>query len=247
MGQGRSRKAIAPGLLLSGAVVALALPSAVLAFSTSITGIRPQHDAEVAQIAPVPVKARLVSSIALRSLTKDHTFPFTPAGSNTRPDRSVTVAVRVDADTARAITVHGRLSDTPGTTVSPLGIAPTVYSLGISKGYRRFAQTVVPAGDGRGAEMPDLTAYAPATSTPSASGKFAPRIALDEKRAPGSAPRTYAGDGEDTLDVGGSYHLSRNVDVTAGVRYSQERFRLEPLTDGKQDGQAVYVGTQFRF
>jgi hypothetical protein len=31
------------------------------------------------------------------------------------------------------------------------------------------------------------------------------------------------------------------------VRYSQERERLRPLTDGKQDSQAVYVGTQFRF
>jgi hypothetical protein len=31
------------------------------------------------------------------------------------------------------------------------------------------------------------------------------------------------------------------------VRYSQERERLTPLTDGKQDSQAVYVGTQFSF
>jgi len=35
--------------------------------------------------------------------------------------------------------------------------------------------------------------------------------------------------------------------VTAGVRYSQERDRLGPLTDGTQDSQAVYLGTQFRF
>ena len=48
-------------------------------------------------------------------------------------------------------------------------------------------------------------------------------------------------------DVGGAYRVTRNLDVTAGVRYSQDRERLKPLTDGKQDSQAVYVGTQFRF
>jgi hypothetical protein len=32
----------------------------------------------------------------------------------------------------------------------------------------------------------------------------------------------------------------------AGIRYSSERDRLRPLTDGKQDSQA-YVGTQFHF
>ena len=49
------------------------------------------------------------------------------------------------------------------------------------------------------------------------------------------------------MDLGGSYRLTRNFDVTAGVRYSSERDRLRPLTDGKQDSQAVYVGTKFRF
>ncbi|MFC3213373.1 hypothetical protein [Novosphingobium panipatense] len=41
--------------------------------------------------------------------------------------------------------------------------------------------------------------------------------------------------------------MTENLDVTAGVRYSQDRERLVPLTDGKQDSQAVYVGTQFKF
>ena len=41
--------------------------------------------------------------------------------------------------------------------------------------------------------------------------------------------------------------MSRNLDLTAGVRVTSDRDRLLPLTDGKQDSQAVYVGTQFRF
>jgi hypothetical protein len=53
--------------------------------------------------------------------------------------------------------------------------------------------------------------------------------------------------GEQTVDLGGAYRVTRNLDVTAGVRLSQDRDRLAPLTDSVQDSQAVYVGTQFRF
>ena len=46
----------------------------------------------------------------------------------------------------------------------------------------------------------------------------------------------------------GSYSLTRNLDVTAGVRYERsERERLPRLTDDRRDSQAVYVGTAFRF
>jgi len=47
--------------------------------------------------------------------------------------------------------------------------------------------------------------------------------------------------------LGGSYSVTRNLDVTAGVRLKNERDRMAPLTDSRQDSQAVYVGTQFRF
>ena len=52
-----------------------------------------------------------------------------------------------------------------------------------------------------------------------------------------------------SIDVGGSYSLTRNLDVTAGVRYKSEteRERLPRLTDNRRDSQSVYVGTAFRF
>ena len=66
---------------------------------------------------------------------------------------------------------------------------------------------------------------------------------------PAGATARVTAPGEDqTVDVVSSYRLTRNIDVTAGVRYSSsDRDRLLPLTDGRQDNQAVYVGTQFRF
>jgi hypothetical protein len=49
------------------------------------------------------------------------------------------------------------------------------------------------------------------------------------------------------VDLGGSYRLTRNLNVPAGVRSTTDRDRLAPLSDSRKDNQAVYVGTQFKF
>jgi hypothetical protein len=41
--------------------------------------------------------------------------------------------------------------------------------------------------------------------------------------------------------------LTRNLDVTGGVRYKIQEDRLQPLADNRRDSQAVYIGTAFRF
>ena len=70
---------------------------------------------------------------------------------------------------------------------------------------------------------------------------------LDSRSLPGASDRSLDPDRAYSVDVTGSYRLSRNVDLTAGVRLRRENDRLAPLTDQQQDSQAVYVGTQFRF
>lgn len=243
--------AMAPGLLLTGVVGVLALPGAVLAFSSGVS-VQPDAAEPIAGLDTRVTSPAVVSAIAVRSLAKGHSFRFTPAGTTSRPDRSVTVAVRVDAETARAISVREPLSiaartfEQPGA-AAPLRIAPTAYNLGVSRGFTRFAQPLVAPTEGRKIDMPDLAAFKPGGAPSKGSPRLTPRIALDEREVAGNAPRTFAGNSKDTVDVGGSYRVTGNLDVTAGVRYSQERNRLQPLTDGKQDGQAVYVGTQFRF
>jgi hypothetical protein len=78
--------------------------------------------------------------------------------------------------------------------------------------------------------------------------RFNPRMSIDASAPINAAPRALDASQKDfTLDVGGSYSLTRNLDVTAGVRLNNERDRMAPLTDNRQDSQAVYVGTQFRF
>jgi hypothetical protein len=239
------------GVMIACAVSLLALPSAVLALTTRFD---PSGLAAPAADGGQPLgdgadTTALSQVVPLRSLAKGPLYPFTPAGTPNRPDRSVTVAVRVDPITVQAIAVRGpRIAAGSDAGAAPLSIAPTAFSLGMSRGYQTFAMTTGPGGEIRRIDMPDLSAYrAPSASGAAAASRFAPRIVMDEKPAPGRAPRTFAGDSEEQVDVGGSYRLTRNLNVTAGVRYSQDRERLQPLTDGNKDSQAVYVGTQFRF
>lgn len=251
-GNGSAKGGVTTGMLLAGAVSLLALPSAVLAFST---GFQPETEGPAARGAIKRLQAdsatdQLVRPIAIRSLAKGRLYLFTPAKTPNRPDRSVTVAVRVDPQAAQAISVLGRndarLADL---VISPLRIAPNAFNLGVARGYHNFAQGLVPPVEStRKGEMPDLARFSIAPGVKGGDSRFSPRIVIDEKQAAGRAPRTFAGDRDDLVDVGGAYRLTRNLDVTAGVRYSEERDRLLPLTtDGKQDNQAVYVGTQFRF
>lgn len=237
------------GLLLAGCVSLLALPSAVLAFSTNFQGKGAAAD-QIDSLDPEATSENLSRAIALRSLGKGQPFPFTPAGTPNRPDRAVTVAVRVDPEAAQAIIVRGRVPmlAQAGPDAARLRIAPTAFNLGVSRGYQNFAQDLVPQAPAKAiGDMPDLRKFSLAPgSAAGRDSRFSPRITIDEKRAAGRAPRTFAGDAGE-VDLGGAYRLTDNIDVTAGVRYSQDRERLVPLTDGKQDSQAVYVGTQFKF
>ena len=230
-------------VLLAGAVALLALPSAVLAFTADFT-IRDSLSGGVEPDAGSPAASG--SALAIRSLAQGRLFPFTPAGTTNQADRSVTVAVRVDPVAARAITVFGRALPKQDSDAGHLRIAPTGFSLGISRGYRNFSQDIAQSAPRGAVDLPDLHKYSLAPSRKNDGSRFSPRINLEEKVATGRSPRTFAVDGSE-VDLGGAYRVTDNLNVTAGVRYSQERERLTPLTDGKQDSQAVYVGTQFSF
>lgn len=181
---------------------------------------------------------------------------FTPAPRTPRGDRVVTMAVRVDQASARAITVRRTLADG---SVSRRGaleelplLAPTRYNLGSARGYQSFAAAPAPKGlalpEGLNeAAIPDLSAYRLEPGKPGKPSRFQPRIAFEDENPAGRSPRTLAGEGEQSVEVSGAYRVLRNLDVTAGVRVSQDRNRIAPLTDGVEDDKAVYVGTQFRF
>jgi hypothetical protein len=231
-----------------GALAFTALPSAGLALES-------HRDLAVGPIAghvtftPATVDPRVAALVGEGAASR--MIRFTPAGLAERPNRSVTVAVRVDQDMARAIQVRSAIAaaqEQVAGAPAALRIAPTRYNLGMSRGFQSFAQPTVLDQQLSGAAVPDLSTFRPSPGVRHEESRFEPRIALEQEERAGSTRLTREGLGTQTLDVGGSYRLTRNIDVTAGVRYEQDRDRLAPLADPKQqDSQAVYVGTQFRF
>lgn len=248
-------------MLYAGAALLIAAPSAGLAFGAmGDEAVSLAARGSFASFTPAAVDPRLAQLVAERSSGHGKLMRFTPAGAANRPDRSVTVAVRVDEETARAISVRqalsaaGESSPTIATRITPTAYnLGTRYNLGISRNYQSFARTTDIAAPKlissrlSEAAIPDLASFQPSPGVKEQPSRFNARIALDLDEKTGRAPRTREALGDQSVDVAGSYSLTRNLDVTAGVRYSQERDRLDPLSEGRQDSQAVYVGTQFRF
>lgn len=251
---------IRKGLVLAfaGAGVALAMPAAVWALDEE--GSAPYYRAlpGFMQFTPAGIDPALVRRAEAIARAKGLTF--TPAETSARQDKAMTVAVRVDGDVARIVNVRGTaLASTaqPGTRAAPVAVAPTRFDLGAARGYQSFAQPVAALGrltpgarklaveDVPMADLSQLRRPAEPAGKPS---RFSSRVALEtDEGAPGRTPRTLDALGEQSVDVSGSYRVLRNLNVTAGVRLSQDRDRLAPLTDAEQDAKSVYVGTQFKF
>lgn len=199
----------------------------------------------IGSFTPASIDGNLASSLKLSDLKVSSDFRFTPAAENGIDKRAVTVAARISGDTSKAVNIREAVSAV-GQNKDIVKITPTSYNLGVAKGWQKFAlpSAVKPL------KVPDLSELGSAPGAEDISGKesrFNPRIELDTKTLVGSTPRTFEGDDAYSVDVGGSYRLSRNLNVTAGVRLRDERDRLAPLTNKQTDSQAVYVGTQFRF
>lgn len=234
--------------LATAAVVLAGLPTAVLAVGDAIAA-RPSL-AGFAPFTPANVDPAVARRVAAKIAARGQTMRFTPAGGSLEADRTVTVAIRVDAEKARAISVRSAIAAAKGDSGSGPSLAtlaPARYSLGISRGYQSFAKPAEPVLGIKKIEMVDLASFRPREGVKETPGRLQPRIALEADSRTGRSPRTLEGAGEQAVDLGAGYRLSRNFNVTAGVRLSQDRDRLAPLTDAVRDDQAVYVGTQFRF
>jgi hypothetical protein len=239
------------GLTASVAAVALVLtgvPTAGFALDAlSKSGVHlAQGDFS---FTPASVDPKLARFVAERTTGTARMMRFTPAGVAERGKRSLTVAVRVDEQSAQAIQVRSAIAaaqDQMGTT-SGLRIVSARYNLGLARGYQSFAQPSVLSKKLSDAAIPDLSSFKPAPLQPEQS-RLVSRVALAHEEKPGVTPRTREALGEQSLDLATSYRLTRNLDVSAGVRYSQDRDRVAPASQPTpQDSQAFYVGTQLRF
>jgi hypothetical protein len=158
--------------------------------------------------------------------------------------RPVQVAVRAHAAAPATAAAASRVQTASATPIT--AITPASYNLGASVGWRRFAISgdVVESRDG---VVTGRRASAQVGMSYRANQRVTARVQASAEQTEGRQ-RVVAEDEAYAVDVGGSYSIARNVDVTGGVRYRIARDRLEPIaTDQRRDSQAVYIGTAFRF
>jgi len=237
---------LAAGIAVSGLAMT---PALARVLSNGEEGVSLQSLGSIGSFTTAGADPELAAKFELKALRGNTKFKFTPTGAASAKDRAVTVVVR-QPDNAQALTIREAVSGAqPGAGIlTTAQITPTSYSLGSAKGLKSFAIPVKKLGD----NLPDLSEIgvgqlALDKDTKKKKSRFSPRMSLDAKTPVEASPRALSASEKDySIDVGGSFSLTRNLDVTAGVRYN-ERDRMAPLTDSRQDSQAVYVGTQFRF
>ena len=224
------------------AVAAAFIAPAIGAQGSGIhSGLRSSIGPAIGYFTPAGADPKL-SAIYGHGAAGSPKFRFTPAVS-AEGNRSVTVAVRTASFVGPAA-MKPQIAAAPAPAQAGTVLMPAAYKLGASMGWKKFAG----AGDSArldSARLPSADIGTMGAAAPAS--KWNTRVQLEAGRATGQSPRTYAGSENLSVDVGGSFRLTRNFDVTAGVRYQSERDRLQKTADERRDSQAVYVGTAFRF
>jgi hypothetical protein len=234
--------ATALGLALA-AVVTASLAPALDARAMLGSSVRSTIGPALGYFTPAGADPRLSAIYAGNGPVK-RGFRFTPAVTD--QGRSVTVAVRANRLVTPSVATSAVSASVAPAPATGTRLESMAYNLGSSMGWKRFALK----GDTNGLDRARLPAKAesPAKSTlPAGPSKWSTRVQLETERLAVKAPRTLEGSENLSVDVGGAFRLSRNLDVTAGVRYKTDRDRLQKLADDRRDSQAVYVGTAFRF
>ena len=164
-------------------------------------------------------------------------FRFTPSGGSSK--RAVTVAIRARSNRPNSLTTVAVNS-----AAISAGLAPSAYSLGASLGWKHFALS----GDFAridGGAVPDDRQLADIGVSYSGS-KWSTRLLFGAERATGEN-KLGGPDEALSVDLGGSYSLTRNLELSGGLRYKTQRERLDMTSDLRRDSQAIYIGTAFRF
>lgn len=226
-------------ILIAGAVTVPALEARQTQRVRQFTVTPAPNLDSIGSFTPASADPKLTALLDRTGVSSSN-FRFTPADASAERNRSVTIAVRASKN--RGAPVAAAVSSAPASNVA---LAPIAYNLGVSVGWKRF----VVAGD---------VAKFDLSGQPGSQERVDVGVGYQGKRAAASVKATktkpldqrqqLAGDVPTySLDMAGSFSLTRNIDLTAGLRYKSERERLPQLEDNRRDSQAVYVGTVFRF
>jgi hypothetical protein len=245
--QKRKYATFAAALLAMGSLAVS--PMVVPAFAAKVSGTEQKARPDwVAMFTPAGGDYVLAQKFAATQISPNARFPFTPASAGEGRSRTITVAARANSRLAAgAVSVRNVVAPTEVGAGKGLRLAAVDYRLTASRGWQDFA---LPKAQQRPAKAPlsELgTGGFRLDDSPNKPSKFSTNIKLDQNKETAPPARGSAASGDYKLDVGGSFSISRKIDVTAGVRYASENDRVIPLADNRKDSEAVYVGTKIRF
>ncbi|MEZ7273138.1 hypothetical protein NYF14_06605 [Sphingobium sp. 10 DY56-G10] len=232
-------------LAVAGSAIAVAgfLLSPAIGAAMDLAPLRPDAPVSlgalgsISSFTPTTKDPQLAAAYAkIAASASRQGFRFTPTSGSLSGQREITIMVRA--------------SDRGGSdkTETPVDIKPMAFSLNGAHNWRKFA---LPESVGRKALDPvPVETMVDAKNFSLDDGKkdrFSTKVLIESRREP-SAARNPAAEKDYSLDLASSYSLTRNLNVTAGVRYNNNVVgRLTPMTDDRQDSQAVYLGTSFKF
>jgi len=136
---------------------------------------------------PASVDPKLAKFVTERSTGTARMMRFTPAGVAERGKQSLTVAVRIDEESAQAIQVRSAIAtaqDQMGG-ASGVRIVSARYNLGMARGYQSFAQPTVLSKNLADAAIPDLSTFKPAPIAQPDQSRLVSRVALAHDEKPG--------------------------------------------------------------
>jgi len=189
----------------------------------------------ISSFTPANGDPRLAAAFANKPLSLTD-FKFTPAAAKGRPSQ-LRVAIRARVGTQAPANATPALA----------ALTPASYKLGVAVGWKQFAVS----GDVSKVTSPDPALGGRETAVVGVSyslKRFTGRVAVGADRAEGRPLAALRRGDNYSLDVGGSYSLSRRIALTGGVRYEIDRDKAQSaLKDDRRDSQAVYIGTAFKF
>jgi len=193
----------------------------------------------IGSFTPVTNDKRLARAYA-QAVTnaRSQGFRFTPTIGSLSGRRSITIVVRAPEP--------GSDIDLRTGPSSSIGLGPVAYNLGAARGLSRFAAEATASHEA------DPLVPAPALTLPRGftierPKRLSTKGAAEDQPAMDAAALALTGEKNYAVDVNSSYSLTRNLDVTAGIRYRDRQMRMGALTDDARDSQAVYLGTTFKF
>jgi len=237
---GRTIAGAGLGLAVAGALIVPALGAAAASRPAPRVQVAPARS--LGTFTPAAADPRLAALLS-RAGIDDGGFRFTPAESRRSASRGITVAVRARSSlTSREAQQRATLASAPPPGV---GLTPIAYNLGVSVGWKRFAVS----GDVTRVDLAGLPGSRERVDVGvSFTGRrFTGTVTAAADRPLPGAPRLAGDSPSYSIDLGGSYALTKRFAVTAGVRYKSEKDRIDQTQDNRRDSQAVYIGTALRF